>query len=143
MPLVDAITFRCVLLGLIVLLGVAPAYSMEWKLLDRNSQGDTLWIDPAAIEWSGSTVRFTERILFVRPRSIAGGHQLFEMRTRYAMSCADRMNAALETHHLTAAGDVVLLDPKDKANPKWLPVSTDPKSPDGILFAHFCSPSKR
>jgi hypothetical protein len=116
----------------------ASSFAGDWKKIHQNSQGDTLSIDPESVKHSGDLIQYLEQIVFVTPRPIKNGLQLKIMKTKYAINCIDRTSAPLDYNGLTTDGQIVKLDSVDTANPKFLKISSNPNSPDAIIFNYLC-----
>jgi hypothetical protein len=126
----------------LVVLFPAIAYAEGWKQIDQNSLGDTISIDTDSIKQNGEIIRYTEQIVFVKPRPIKNGLQLKIMKSTYAVNCANRTSAPLNYNGRTSDGQLVSLASFDMENPKFASMSNDPKSPDAITFEYFCIKQK-
>ena len=117
----------------------SSSIAADWLQLDRNADGDTLSIDSTSIERNGIVVRYTEQLVFVRPRQTQRHGLLKSMRTRYAVNCKDQTNAPLLLQAISTTGEVIGLTPVSMANPEFIPIAENPRAADRIAFNYLCA----
>lgn len=127
-------------LAVLILTGQSPSIAADWLQLDRNADGDTMLIDRSSIDRDGALIRFTEQIVFVKPRQTPRHGSLKSLRTRYAMNCKSQTNAPLVLQAVTVNSDVVGLSPDAMANPEFISIAENPRAPDRIAFNYLCIP---
>jgi prolyl oligopeptidase PreP (S9A serine peptidase family) len=117
-------------------LAVEPEHT--WVVIDKNENGDMLFIDSKNRSKSGKMSTYWTKIEFKEPRAIGNFFNASVLIDRYIVSCKDKIISHQQSIDITDKGVRVPIS-LSQIDQQFVALPIDLKHPDVISFNYICT----